>query len=251
MEIAPDLHLVEGTKGANVYLIVEDTLTLVDAGLPGNGPAIARCIARLGRRFDELKRTVLTHGHFDHSGSAAQLRALTGARVLAHAAEVEGGTLVPGLNGAGGRLLHLIGGLMHVHQVQVDQPLQDGDIIPVLGGLKVLHMPGHTPGSICLFSEKRGVLFAGDVIINNGDRLSRPLPRSRRGRRLAEQSLERLSPLGIQLCCFGHGRPMGDGVGARVAQFAHNPPATPVWWRVMKNVRLLALFDPRLLRCKH
>ncbi len=251
MEIAPGLHLVEGTRGANVYLIVEDALTLVDTGLPGNGLAIANYVVRLGRRPDELRRVVLTHNHLDHSGSAAQVRTLTGARVLAHAAEADGGMLVPGVSGAGGSVLRNVCMLLHVVQpVPVDDLLQDGSVIPALGGLRVLHMPGHTPGSICLYSERRGVLFTGDVMINNGNRLSQAFPLSQHDRKLAQQALTRLLPLSIQLCCFAHGRPLGDGVGARVIQFAQNPATSHPWWRLVKNMRLLIFFGLRLLRGK-
>lgn len=250
MEIVPSIHLVEGTRGGNVYLIVEDTLTLVDTGLPGNGSASARYLARIGRRFVELERVVLTHGHVDHSGSAAQIKAMTGARILAHAAEAEGGVLVPGFSSVGERLLHRIGKLMSVPPVTVDELLQDGDVIPVLGGLRVLHMPGHTSGSICLFSERHGVLFTGDIMMNSGDRLSQPLPGFQRDRKLVEQSLRKLLPLDIQLCCFGHSSPLGDGAKEKVIQFVHNPPVTPLWWRLAKNLRLLTLFGFRLLRRK-
>ena len=250
MEIAPNLYLAEGVRGANVYLIVEDTLTLVDTGLPGNGPAIARYIARLGRRPDELKRVVLTHSHLDHSGSAAQLSALTGAKVLAHAAETEGGLLIPGLSGTGGLVFRRIAGLMRVRPVPIDKLLQEGDVIPVLGGLKVLHVPGHTPGSICLFSESRGVLFTGDIMLNSGDRLSQPLPMFQQDRILAGQSLKKLLPLDIRLCCFGHSPPLGDGSQAMVSRFVDHPVQTPFWWRVDKNLRLLAFFGTRLLRRK-
>lgn len=248
MQIAPNLHLVEGVRGGNVYLIVEDTLALVDSGLPGSGPAIARFIARLGRRPDELKRVVLTHGHLDHAGSAAQLRVLTGAKVLAHAAETQHGMLLPGLSGAGGLVFRRIAGLLRVRSVNVDVLLHEGDIIPVLGGLKVLHVPGHTPGSVCLLSESRGVLFSGDIMFNSGDRLSQPLPLFQQDRLLADQSLKKLLPLDIQLCCFGHSPPLGDGVQAMVSSFVVHPVGTPVWWRLAKNMRLLAFLGTRLLR---
>lgn len=250
MQIAPNLYLAEGVRGANVYLIVEDTLTLVDTGLPGNTPAIGRYISRLGRRPDELKRVVLTHSHLDHSGSAAQLSALTGAKVLAHAAETEGGLLIPGLSGTGGLVFRRIAGLMRVRPVPIDELLHEGDVIPVLGGLKVLHVPGHTPGSICLFSESRGVLFTGDIMLNSGGRLSQPLLMFQHDRELAEKSLEKLLPLDIQLCCFGHSPPLGDGAQAMVTQFVDHPVQTPFWWRVAKNMRLLAFFGARLLRRK-
>lgn len=54
--------------------------------------------------------------------------------------------------------------------------LRDGDLLDILGGLRVVHSPGHTPGSICLYSASRKVLFSGDALVNRGE-LSGPNPK--------------------------------------------------------------------------
>ena len=89
----------------------------------------------------------------------------------------------------------------------VDLLVEDEDVLPYLGGLRVIHTPGHTRGSICLLLEKGRLLFAGDTIINNVDRLSRPLPFGS-DRQASEQSLLKLSNLDFDVCCFGHGPPL-------------------------------------------
>ena len=52
------------------------------------------------------------------------------------------------------------------------QPIEDGDVLPVLGGLRVVHTPGHTPGSVCLYGARDRVLFVGDNLQRRFGRLS-------------------------------------------------------------------------------
>src|SRR3954451_6244595 len=62
-------------------------LTVIDTGVPGSASAILQAIEALGRRPSDVKEIVLTHYHYDHRGSAAELAARTGATVIAHVAE--------------------------------------------------------------------------------------------------------------------------------------------------------------------
>ena len=84
MEIIPNLHLVPGMRGANVYLLLGDSLTLVDAGIPGSENKILAYIQELGRDPNDLSRIVITHHHLDHLGSVAALKRQTPAQALAH-----------------------------------------------------------------------------------------------------------------------------------------------------------------------
>ena len=72
MEIAPGVHAIQ-LRGALGHLIVDDGLTLIDAGLPGSGSRVTSTIAGLGRAADELTRIVCTHGHPDHVGGVREL----------------------------------------------------------------------------------------------------------------------------------------------------------------------------------
>ena len=83
MEIIPNVHRIPGMRGANVYLLLGGTLTLVDAGMPGSEGAILDYIAGLDRAPAGLAQIVITHHHLDHVGSVAALRARTDAQVLA------------------------------------------------------------------------------------------------------------------------------------------------------------------------
>ncbi len=89
MEIAPGVHRIEGLTGSNGVLLVDEQMAMVDTGVSGNGEAIVDYIKKLGRSPRDLRWVLVTHFHFDHSGSAAELSDLTGARIVAHRSEIE------------------------------------------------------------------------------------------------------------------------------------------------------------------
>ncbi|MFC1919978.1 MBL fold metallo-hydrolase, partial [Chloroflexota bacterium] len=212
MEIVPGVYQIDGIKGSNVYLLKDEQLLLIDTGGPGNAGRILKFIKDLGRYPEELTGIIITHSHIDHVGSQTELRALSGAKTMAHRNEVVSTngnkwTLSPHMIGSNGVILDLLGRFKLFKPKDVDLLLRDGEILPFLDGLRVIHTPGHTPGSICLLLEKREVLFSGDTIINNEDRLSRPLPFGADKDQL-QQSLHRLAQLNFNICCSGHGSPM-------------------------------------------
>lgn len=246
MEICPGLHLVERTRGSNVYLLVDDQMALIDTGMPGNVRTILDFIKRLGRDPEELAHIIITHGHFDHTGSLSKLRRITGAKVLAHSDEVartRNGTYVvaPRMESPRGILVGVLARLGLFKSSPVDILLQDGGVLPYLGGLRVIHTPGHTNGSICLLLEERQVLFAGDTIINHADRLSRPLPLFTDKHR-SEHSLLKVAALKFHTCCFGHGPPLSSSAYEKVKYMVANRPSSPLIWRILRNWRRLIRF---------
>jgi len=249
MEIAPAIHLVEHLRGSNVYLLEDDRLALIDTGMPGNSEAILSFIRSLGRDPAELAHIVITHGHMDHAGSATELRRMTGAKVVAHTGETarkRDGTSV--LNVDYSEAKPWVRGLSHLVRFTpcvVDVPAKDGDTLPYLNGLQVVHTPGHTRGSMCPLLVERGVLFVGDTIINNKDRLSRPLPLGSDTRE-SEESLARVAQLDFETCCFGHGPTITAGARDLVADFVRSHPSSPLWFRMLRRRHDLARFSARL-----
>jgi len=88
MEILPGLHAVK-LRSCTAYLITEERLTLIDAGLPGSKAPLVRYLGTIGRDLSELDRIICTHGHPDHIGGVREL-ADSGAEVLIHPDDLAG-----------------------------------------------------------------------------------------------------------------------------------------------------------------
>jgi len=152
------------------YLIYGETITLIDTGVAGCEKTIFEYIRSTGRDPAEIALVCLTHSHPDHIGAAKAIRDVTGCSVAAHPTErawiedVERQNRerpVPGF-------ATLVGG-----SVPVDFELVDGTSIETddtrACELRVIHTPGHSPGSISYFLHSEGVLFSGDAVPVKGD----------------------------------------------------------------------------------
>ena len=252
MEVVPGVHRIEGVNGSNAVLLVDEQMAVVDTGIPGNGDAIVAYIRSLGRSPGDLRWIIATHYHFDHSGSAAELHELTGAKVVAHSGDTEpgpDGTLLlrKGVEGERVPILYrwmMRGGRppqqrVQIHNTEVHETVDHGAVIPCLGGLQVMHTPGHTPGSVCLLLQDSRVLFLGDSVINNIDRLSRPLMWDRGKRRELDASLRTLRPVEALAACFGHGPPLAENVMTKVRALTDRPYDLPTWQIALKNWQTL------------
>lgn len=145
---------------ANIYLISDTRHVLVDAGTGFNSAYVYRKLEE-SIPLEDIDIIVLTHEHFDHCGGVADLREHCTAQVYIHkdgASVVEEGE-------------DWSAGWFGTSQepTMVDRKLRDGDGIE-LGdtSLQVLHTPGHSPGSICLYEATSKSLFSGDLIFASG-----------------------------------------------------------------------------------
>ena len=154
------------------YLIeTPDGLFLVDCGMPGQQKNILPVMQRLGRQ--DLKLIFITHAHADHTGSAAALKKLTGAQVAIHRLDAEAlRTAKMPARGRGWLLRQVMALMTRVIRLQPLQPdilLEDGDSLEQYGlPGKVVHTPGHSPGSSCLVLED-GRAFVGDLMSTTGN----------------------------------------------------------------------------------
>ena len=89
MEIFPGVHMVPSVRLSRVYLIVGETLALVDSGLPWNPSGIVKYIRSIGRDPSELRQILVTHSHPDHTGGTLSLVKASGAGVVAHRSDTK------------------------------------------------------------------------------------------------------------------------------------------------------------------
>lgn len=201
--------------GARVTVLAEGgDAILVDSGLPGSSRIVTRGLADCGIPRDRLRRVVVTHTHPDHSGGLAELVAGTGIAVAVHHAEAD---IVEGLAPAPSPLRsNVLAALtrpamsrLNGAPVPVDQRLDDGDLIPFPTDVHVVHLPGHTPGSIGLHLPQKGVVIVGDALqYKLGWRLYPPAPGVTDCPDTAMRSLEKLLSLDFHTICFSHFPPL-------------------------------------------
>lgn len=226
--ITQGVYLMEEMRGCNAYLLVSEVgLTLVDTGLASDVSRMVTQIEKAGLDPSDLRSIVVTHAHADHIGGLAGLVQRFGSDVIAHQLEVpyiEGVENLPSRTRLQKTMTWLRDRFAKADVgTKVSRHLQDGENLDVLGGMRVIHTPGHTPGSVSLFHEEKGVLFCGDLLFNG-----HPLT-GRGGLRYAPQafsvdpdevprSAQKLAPLSIKALCMGHGEPIVHAGGVKMAE---------------------------------
>ena len=229
VELSPGIHIIPSARWSRVYLIVGETLTLVDSGLPWHPGGILNYIRSIGRRPDELKHILVTHSHPDHVGGTLPLVKKTGAAILTHRSDTRrdhGNSLRLGYTGFLGPVpvpIPLLG------RTGVSQLIEDGDILPLHGGVRVIHTPGHTRGSVCFLLEEGKILFSGDTIFSDGNRISRSVPFPGYERDSYVRSLKRLSEFEFEGVFGGHGSPMLEGGSYALGRLLESYPEPPTW----------------------
>ena len=221
MEITEGIHLIPRVRGANAYLVKrDDGITVVDTGLPGNAGKIIDYVQSIGCRPSDVKTIVLTHSDMDHAGSVARLKEETNAKVAIHEADaprLSGEKEPKAVKGMLGLLLRATAVIMRFKRINADVLLKDSDIID---GLTVIHTPGHTEGSICLYLPGRA-LFVGDALLADDERML-SLPRRSMSTDLnqAKESIKKISELKYSVLLPGHGPPIERNASAITKEFA-------------------------------
>ena len=213
------------TLGAvNVFLVQDGAeLVVVDTGYANSEGEILAAVQALGYQPTAVKHILITHCHPDHAGSLAALQTATGAAVWMHHADAEVvrgkvamvlSTPAPGLLNQILYRIFIKGVPAYVAPAEIANEVVDGQRLPLAGGIRAIHAPGHSAGHLAFLLERDGgLLFAADACSNVG-----LLNYSIVYDDLAEgkRSLAKLAKVSCHTICFGHGQPL---VGKGVAKF--------------------------------
>jgi glyoxylase-like metal-dependent hydrolase (beta-lactamase superfamily II) len=194
----------------NCSLIFDDATkraVVVDPG--GDLDRIQQAIAQAGVKVEKI---LLTHGHLDHAGGADELREILGVTIEGPHREDE--YLLNALAARGKDF-----GVMDMRNCRPDRWLEDGDVVEGAGfTFKVIHAPGHSPGSVVLFNEENKFALMGDVLFR-GSVGRTDLPRGDHAT-LIRSIMTKVLPLGDDVSFLpGHGQPSTIGDERRTNPF--------------------------------
>ncbi len=200
------------------YLLRDRGTVMVDAGGSGMGGAFARRLGRLGVAPHEIALVVITHGHFDHAGSANEIRAATGASLAIHRGDLplveEGRLTVPPGTTRWGRVslrmfLPLFKRFEKLPPFKPDLVLGDQGLPLNEHGIagRLVFTPGHTAGSVSVVLDS-GVALVGDLAMNKLPLTVRPsLPIYAEDTDAVRRSWATLRGLGVRTIYPAHGKP--------------------------------------------
>lgn len=218
-----------GTATANCYLVLGENPYLVDTNVPKARARILRALSERELKPGDLQYILITHHHYDHTGSVAELKRLSGAKVAAgrmDAAVINGKQPPPGpgkISLAGKLIGMLPSSWLDKYQkfetCEVDMELDDGDELEELG-LEVLALPGHTEGGVALYNREGGWAFVGDMVANIMGRPGPPFLSFSHDRKEILNSIQRLAELDLDYAFPGHGKILGPGAGEKIGELA-------------------------------
>ncbi len=224
--IAPGVNQVRALIARVTVLTARDGVVLIDAGSRGSLPAIKAGLGLLGVSLEQVRLIALTHSHPDHAGGLAELAEATPAKVAIHRAEA---SIVSGDKPAPSflrreRLPQVPSAVSFINSppVKVSHPLEDGDYLPEIDGVRAIHTPGHTPGSTCYYVESAKAIVVGDALQYRFRKLQQSSWFFTRDPEQARRSLAKLLEVDFTTICFSHFPPIKENGRELLAEFLQN-----------------------------
>lgn len=180
-----------------------------------------------GFALDDLQRIVVTHSHKDHAGGVAALLRRKRVKVYAHPAEIPilEGKGDPSLGGGWLGKLRALAASVFDKREPIISVVAASPREPIRGlpQWQVLHLPGHTAGSLGLFAPAHGTLLCGDALSYRGERL-RPADGEAIDRAEALATVKRLAELDVDVLCFGRGPVLRPRAWKALEALLQDPP---------------------------
>ncbi len=199
------------------YIIREKGIIMIDSGSPNKGKKFIKSINKISIKPEHIKLIILTHGHWDHIGSAKEIKGITGAKIAMHRLEKDclEKSLKP-IPPAVNRWAHILTKIMarfiplvNIPSTDVDIILENEEFSLVEFGIpgKIIHTPGHSSGSVSILLET-GDVFVGDLAMNSFPlRLSPGLPIFADDIQKVKDSWKLLLDKGAKMVYPAHGNP--------------------------------------------
>ena len=160
----------------NVYVVKDKGAVIIDSGAPKKGKTFLKALEKVRIKPEEIQLIILTHGHWDHVGSAAEIREMTGAKVVMHKNEKHWleeslKPMPPGVTTWGKISTKLFSWIIvpfvHIEPTKIDIVLQEEAFSLVEYGIsgKIVYTPGHSSGSVSVLLDS-GEAFVGDMAMN-------------------------------------------------------------------------------------
>lgn len=218
MEILSDVHWIDGVT-ANTYLVLGDQTTLIDTGTPGKQKNIINYLQNeLKSKPEDIKTIVLTHHHMDHTGSLYELKKLTNADIAVYKADRD---IISGEKSSSDPIyMRFVSRLMTIFTsykfVKPDIILQENDMV---NNYRVIHTPGHTPGSIALYNSDNGVIFVGDTLTYDGNKVGGPPSFLINDNEALKKSIKKITDVEPNIMLSGHGKPLTENTSEMIKAF--------------------------------